>query len=600
MADDRVVLIAHGSTSSQSSQRTLAPAPGVTPPPTDGSSYRFLSDVIIARGLVEPAAMKAALQASLAGRSLTEILVDNGELSQEDLARTLAEHHRLDYVDLDVFAVDHDAAALVEPDVARRFGAVPIAILPSGAVVVALYDPNGSTAVLEFAGLTDRVIQPAVASRKQVEALIASLRRGGRRMATPAPPPAAPAPPEPSAPTASASAAAPRSTHVDTMHTPPSSDPAEYRRSAPAEPAVSAHIDHDRAAHNGHADDALRERAQLAEHRGEEANERARTADERAAAAEERARAAEERARSAEHKARDAEEQTRLAEARARASEERALAAEGRLDAAEARADGLSSAADAANETLARLVRACELLEREAESHGPEVDVLRAALEAERSQRSDLETQLRQPQQSDELTGLYGRIADLERQLTEQRAAPVVPPASAAPPAAAYAPPPAAAPLPPAYAPAPEQAYAPPPPQQQPEYAPPPPPPEQAYTPPTPPQQPEEAWTPPPPPPPEHRYAMAQPEQAYAPPAPPPAPVPEPEPEPQQPGAVVPEAYAGSSVTPTIDIVGEPGSYVPALAPMPSNDAPVKKAPKSSSAKARGLRRLISAIKRGA
>ena len=64
--------------------------------------------------------------------------------------------------------------------------------------------------------------------------------------------------------------------------------------------------------------------------------------------------------------------------------------------------------------------------------------------------------------------------------------------------------------------------------------------------------------------------------------------------------AVVPEAYVGPSVAPTIDIVGEPGSYVPALAPMPSNEAPVKKAPKSTTAKARGLRRLISAIKRGA
>ena len=56
------------------------------------------------------------------------------------------------------------------------------------------------------------------------------------------------------------------------------------------------------------------------------------------------------------------------------------------------------------------------------------------------------------------------------------------------------------------------------------------------------------------------------------------------------------------SVSPLVDIVGEPGvPYVSALAPMPSNDeALVRKAPKSTSAKARGLRRLISAIKRGA
>ena len=162
--------------SSQSSERSLAPAPGVTPPPTEGSSYRFLSDVIIARGLVQPAAMKTALQASLAGRSLTDILVDNGHLGEDDLARTLAEHHRLDHVDLEVFEVDTEAASLIEPDVAQRFGAVPIAVLASGVLVVALHDPNGSTAALEFARLTGRVIQPAVASRSQVETLIGSLR----------------------------------------------------------------------------------------------------------------------------------------------------------------------------------------------------------------------------------------------------------------------------------------------------------------------------------------------------------------------------------------------------------------------------------------
>ncbi|MEA2191159.1 MAG: type pilus assembly protein PilB, partial [Solirubrobacteraceae bacterium] len=155
--------------------QSLAPAAGVTPPPADAEPQRFLSDVIIARRLVEPAAMRAALQASLAGRSLTEILVANGSLSEDDLARTLAEHHRLDHVDLERFAVDADATALIEPDVARRLGAVPIAFLPEGAVVVALYDPNGSTAVLELARLTNRRIQPAVASRSQIEALIDAL-----------------------------------------------------------------------------------------------------------------------------------------------------------------------------------------------------------------------------------------------------------------------------------------------------------------------------------------------------------------------------------------------------------------------------------------
>ena len=543
------MLTASGSSSSQTSKRTLAPAPGVTPPPTDGSSYRFLSDVIIARGLVEPAAMKAALQASLAGRSLTEILLDNGELSADDLARTLAEHHRLDFIDLDVFAVDPRATALVEPDIARRFGAVPIAQLESGAVVVALYDPNGSTAVLEFARLTDRVIQPAVASRQQIEALIATLRRGGKPPArTPAPAPVVPEPPAAHIPT--------HEPHLRSVPTPEvniSSREPDFRSAPPAPEPPPRHDD--QPAHDSRIDD-LRERAETAERRRHESDERARAAEERA---------------------REAEELTRLAEARARAAEERALAAGELVVAAEARADGMSSAVDAANETLARLVRACELLEHEAQTRGPELEGLRAALDTERNQRTQLESQLRQPQASGEMLGLKVRIAELERQLAEvaQSAAPPAPVAE--PPRAPSAPPPPIA--------APAQACAPPalpvaePPQA---YAPPPPPvaePPQAYAPPAPPAPP-----------------VAEPPRAYAASAaPPPAPVAEPEPE------VVEDAYV-PPIPLTIDIVGEPGvPYVSALAPMPSNDAPaVRKAPKSDSAKARGLRRLISAIKRGA
>jgi hypothetical protein len=574
LADHRIVLTASGSSSSQTSKRTLAPAPGVTPPPTDGSSYRFLSDVIIARGLVEPAAMKAALQASLAGRSLTEILLDNGELSEDDLARTLAEHHRLDFVDLDVFAVDPRATALVAPDVARRFGAVPIAQLESGAVVVALYDPNGSPAVLEFAGLTDRVIQPAVASRKQIEALIATLRRGGKPAPqAPAPAPA-PEPPEP--PAAGVPTPEPHLRSVPTGEVHISSREPDFRAALPG-PEPSPRHD-DRPEHDTRIDD-VRERAETAERRRHESDERA--------------RAAEERARAAEEHAREAEELTRLAEARARAAEERALAAGELVDAAEARADGMSSAVDAANETLARLVRACELLEHEAETRGPELEVLRAALDSEREQRTQLESQLRHPQPSEEMLGLRVRIAELERQLADGArsappAAPVAesPPAYAAPPVAepaqAYAPP---APPPPAPVAQPPQAYAPP--------APPPPAPvaqpPQAYAPPAPPvAEPPRAYAAPAPPP------VAEPPQAYAAPPPPPAPIADPMPD------VVQDAYV-PPIPLTIDIVGEPGvPYVSALAPMPSNDAPAVKKPKSDSAKARGLRRLISAIKRGA
>ena len=224
--------------------------------------------------------MKAALQASLAGRSLTEILLYiDGELSVDDLARTLAEHHRLDFIDLDVFAVDPRATALVEPDIARRFGAVPIAQLGWAPSWSRCTTPTGSTAS-ESARLTDRVIQPAVASRQQIEALIATLRRGGKPPArTPAPAPVVPEPPAAHIPT--------HEPHLRSVPTPEvniSSREPDFRSAPPAPEPPPRHDD--QPAHDSRIDD-LRERAETAERRRHESDERARAAEERAREAEE-------------------------------------------------------------------------------------------------------------------------------------------------------------------------------------------------------------------------------------------------------------------------------------------------------------------------
>jgi hypothetical protein len=149
--------------------RSLAPAPGVTPPQPAGPTHKFLSDALVARGLVTQQAMDAALLASRAGRRYSDILVVNGDVSDDDLARTLADHHRIDHVDLDVFPIDPEIKALVTPSTARRLGALPVAALPSGEVVVALYDPEALTTLVEMAKLIGREIRPVVASRSQVE-----------------------------------------------------------------------------------------------------------------------------------------------------------------------------------------------------------------------------------------------------------------------------------------------------------------------------------------------------------------------------------------------------------------------------------------------
>ncbi|HEV7804792.1 MAG TPA: hypothetical protein VGO80_03170 [Solirubrobacteraceae bacterium] len=535
----------------------MAPAPGVTPPPQDGSCYRFLSDVIMARGFVEPDAMKAALQASLAGRSLTELLVERGSIAEIDLARSIAEHHRLDHVDLDAFPVEREAATLVEAAIARRLGAIPIAALSDGGVVVALHDPNDLSALREIGQLTDHAIQPAVASRSQVAALIDALH------------------PSSAPPVLAADATAPEK-HV---------------RAVPANDMPVA---------SSHPADVLRPTAPapIQMQTRNENEERAGATEERAGAAEERAGAAEERAR--------------IAQARAQAAEERALKAENTIAGANARTEGLMAAATAANEALARLVGNCELLEREATAREGEMHALRSELESERAERVRLEQHLLAPPASEELLALHVRIAELERELDEERASAA---RAQAPPAATYLPPvtgtylpqpaghdapaPAEArgPVPAeAFSPAPAEAFEPAPAEA---CAPAPaetfsPAPAEAFEP-----APAEAFQPAPAeacaPAPAEAFAPAPGEADVSQPAPAPGPVAE-APVVDQPPAAAPRP------TLTIDILGEPGvPYVSALAPMPPVGDPAAAKPKNSksAAKARGLRRLIGALKRG-
>jgi hypothetical protein len=162
--DDRCVT----SLASTSANQTLANRAGVTAPARGASSHSFLSDALVARGLVTQEAMDAALDASRDGRRYCDILIADGVLHEDEVARATAEHHAVEHVDLDVFEVEPAAIALVPQDIARRNGALPIAELWTGEIVVAIHDPALSNLV-EIADVAGRPIRAVIASRSQIQ-----------------------------------------------------------------------------------------------------------------------------------------------------------------------------------------------------------------------------------------------------------------------------------------------------------------------------------------------------------------------------------------------------------------------------------------------
>jgi type IV pilus assembly protein PilB len=151
---------------------------GVTAPRSRNAGPRFLTDVIIELGLVARERVEEAIEAARAAGTMPEdVLVQSGALTQDALARAIAERNGLDHLDLTVFHVDMGAANLIASAAAKRYDAVPVQFIGDRALRVAMADPANVLAVDDIALMTGYEVRPAVASREDITALIARLTR---------------------------------------------------------------------------------------------------------------------------------------------------------------------------------------------------------------------------------------------------------------------------------------------------------------------------------------------------------------------------------------------------------------------------------------
>ena len=151
---------------------------GITKPSRRGSSQRFLTAVIIDMGLATRKQVEDALESSRSSGTTPErALLDSGAITQDALARALAERYGLDHLDLGVFTVDMAAANLVSTTVAKRYQTVPVAFADKRTLLVAMSDPSNVRAVDDIAIMTGYEIRVAVAPPDDIAALISRLDR---------------------------------------------------------------------------------------------------------------------------------------------------------------------------------------------------------------------------------------------------------------------------------------------------------------------------------------------------------------------------------------------------------------------------------------
>jgi hypothetical protein len=158
-----------------------------------------LGRLLVAQGLVSEAQVDEALfESGQTGERVGEILVRRGLLSEEHLAKTLAEQWGLSYVDRASIWFDGDALARLSREDAQRLEAMPTRV-QDGRVVVAVAEPTDErlAALGEVIG-PDTVV--VVVPRSALDAalsseLLASRASGTSSAPGPPQPPFAPQPP---------------------------------------------------------------------------------------------------------------------------------------------------------------------------------------------------------------------------------------------------------------------------------------------------------------------------------------------------------------------------------------------------------------------
>jgi type IV pilus assembly protein PilB len=137
-----------------------------------------LTDVIVDLNLVARDRVAMAIEeARRSGRTPEDVMLEQGTLTSDGLARAVAERHGLDHLDLGIFKPDMAAANLISIPAAKRYEAVPVGFLDDRTLLVAMADPANVLAVDDIALLTGKEIRPAVTSREDIHNLISRLSR---------------------------------------------------------------------------------------------------------------------------------------------------------------------------------------------------------------------------------------------------------------------------------------------------------------------------------------------------------------------------------------------------------------------------------------
>ncbi len=154
------------------------PAGGLSSPTWPGRPGRRIGEVVVDLGFADRYAVEQAVATARSERKPTgQVLVEQGVLRQDQLARVVAERFGLEYIDLSQCEPDMGAVNLLSAEAIKRYQAVPVRFMEDGALLLAMADPTNILSIDDIAMITNRRVRVAAASAEDVKLLAGRLGR---------------------------------------------------------------------------------------------------------------------------------------------------------------------------------------------------------------------------------------------------------------------------------------------------------------------------------------------------------------------------------------------------------------------------------------
>ncbi len=130
-----------------------------------GRTPATVVDALVRLGYVGALQLESAVaQAKAEGITPEQVLLASQTVSTDQLARATAEKFGLNYIDLSTFEIDFGVAALITPDVAKRYEVLPVRQYEDGSVLVAMANPANVLALDDLKLMLKTELRPAVAA----------------------------------------------------------------------------------------------------------------------------------------------------------------------------------------------------------------------------------------------------------------------------------------------------------------------------------------------------------------------------------------------------------------------------------------------------